>query len=112
MQITTVPLPNSPEPGSRAQFRHYVTLADGRVFYQDEQIHQDWKQMPTSERTVWQQLPAPPEPDTVVSVNQINTSEGPALVTFLRSGASYYWTDNEWQEWAPPVPGTIADANQ
>jgi hypothetical protein len=108
MQIYTVPLPNSPDPGSRAQFRHYVMLEGGLVFYQDEQLHQDWKQMPTSERTRWERLPVPPEPDTVVSAHLIDDR----LVMVLRSGASFMYLDGAWEPYAPPCPGTVADANE
>lgn len=46
--------------------RHYLTLADGRIYFQDEELIREPGYLLRSKRTEWVQLPTPPSEPTVV----------------------------------------------
>ena len=109
--------------------RHWLIYPDGRIFFQDETLTSRDGVMQSSTRTDWEQLPTPPQMESVAGTFEYGGLPGVVTV----SGKAYLWAskqpDNEEEEglirvlsqehrihdwphmWVPfnePVPGTPA----
>jgi hypothetical protein len=115
MKLLIHELPNDPTPKlvTERTLRHWVTLDDGRLFYQDEVLtwsgeDRGW----TSERGLWFALPLPETSDVVVAT--VADLDGTPLV-FMRSGRVFRFgvqdgdTFPHFYEGLDAVPGTALD---
>lgn len=120
MKLTIFEMPIPPSESSRDYrvLRHWLTMPDGRLYYQDETLRyaypdpetKDW----TSDRSPWFQLLTPESADVVVSTVW-DEAEGAPLV-FMASGKAYHFTyrnGDKLPHFYPtvePVPDTEEDA--
>lgn len=85
MRFQTVLLPESVT-GSAVVFRHYATLEDGTVHYQEEEIQRDGKDI-ESRRTEWRQVNTPHTVPPVVGLIEF----GGMPMAIRADGQAYIW---------------------
>lgn len=108
LQVFELP-PTSANGTETRHYRHWLTYADGRIYFQDEactEVRGVWN----SHRSEWQQLPTPPMTWEVAGV----IDHGGLPLAILRNGRAYIWARPEGeavQRWTPfedPIPETPA----
>jgi hypothetical protein len=107
-----VPLPDHQEFGRDVRnFRHYCTMDDGQIYFQDESIYVESTNDGTASthlvhaRTAWQVMPTPPRAGTNRVVGVVMFDSKPT--SFLSDGSVWVFEDGEWHR-TIPVPWTPA----
>lgn len=98
----------------RRILRHWLTLDDGRIFYQDEMLQEHGDGWISTRDPGWTELPSPSSHATVVGV----IDHGGFPLAVLSNGASYIHASQvgvageRWVPYLAPVPETLRAAQQ
>lgn len=94
----------------RHTLRHWLTLDDGRIFFQDEVLDARRGELYPVSRSEWAQLPTPPMTWDCVGL----LDHGGLPMALLRNGEAYIFGTEpgesipRWAKFAEPVPGSHA----
>jgi hypothetical protein len=99
MRFQTIELPSKLTGHSRTVLRHIVTLPDGTVHFQDEELEYDGNVL-NSRRTVWAQINTPIAEPPVVGIIDF----GGIPLAMRADGQAYLWGQVEMEL---PDQGTV-----
>lgn len=111
LHLHSVRLPDTSDPEHEGlhllHYRHWLTFADGRIYYQDETLRTEWGKYVITERTDWQNLPVPPVRPGLATVMMDSFGQ---LIAARTDGAVMRWnTAGIWESHTTPLPGTPAE---